>query len=236
MNTKKAPSENLSLWQQAELESRAALEPQEPPLADESSTLIRVMSEQPDFMLHQVIDDEDAIVTPAVHYLPLKNEAGVIRPKILTDDTSLPEYVTAEALRFEGDSEPLYLVMSSKNSSLKHRYTIQGGLVSDYEDTGRDLNPDEIVGIEIALTALSERIQSDAETLKRQSLLRKIGGRFISHDQSTGMTRSAIEVAKIKEKESRQAERAKLRAKRRAYRQMQREIRRNSLGEVGTDV
>lgn len=187
-------------------------------------------------MLRRVIDDEAAIVTPAVNYLPLKNEAGVVHPKLLDDDTSLPEYVTAEALRFEGDSEPLYLAVSSKNSSTKRRYTIQGGLVSDYEDTGRELNPDEIAGIGIALTALSERIQSDAETLKRQSLLRKIGGHFITPDETVGMTRSAIEVTKIKQKESRQAERAKLRANRRAHRQMQREIRRNSLGEVGTDV
>jgi hypothetical protein len=236
MNTKKQPSENLPLWQQAELESRAALEPPEPPLADESSTLIRVMSEQPDFMLRRVIDDEAAIVTPAVNYLPLKNEAGVVHPKLLADDTSLPEYVTAEALRFEGDSEPLYLALSSKNSSTIRRYTIQGGAVSDYEANKRELNPDEIAGIGTALTALSERIQSDAETLKRRSLLRKIGGYFTDHDETVGMTRSAVEVAKVKQKEAKRAERTEDRARRRARRQMRRELWWNSLGEVGTDV
>lgn len=236
MNTKKAPSENISLWQQAELDSRAALEPLEPPLAEEASTLRRVMSDQPDFMRRQEIEGERVEVTPAVNYLPLKDKDGIVHPKELPDDTTLPEYVTAEALRYESDPEPLYLVMSSKNSSVKRRYTLQGGLVSDYEDTGRELSPDEIAGIEVALTALSERIQSDAETLKRQSLLRKIGGYFINHDEAAGMTRNAIEVAKIKEKESRQAERAKLRARRREYKQMRRELWRNSLGEVGTDV
>lgn len=216
MATKKAPTENISLWQQAELESRAAHEPTESPLADEASTLTKVMTEQRDFMRHQVIEGENVEVTPVVHYLPLKDKEGIVRPILLPGDTSLPEYVTAEALRFESDPEPLYLVMSSNGSNNKLRYTIQGGLASDYEDTARELSPDEIGAIEIAMTAISEKVQSDAETLKRQGLIRKIGAYFTSHDETSGMTRSAIEVIKIKEKESRQAERAKLREKRRS--------------------
>ncbi len=220
MKTKNALTETTPLWQLAEHNAQAELEPTGPPLAAEFSVLSELLTNHPKLIEQAEMGGETVELTPKVRYITLaeasESAAGLPAKSLeqssvtlLPDESTVPGSLIAQAHRVK-DSPMLYLALSSGDLTEHRQFTIHDGHVTDLADSNKELSDDEITAVKTAMSAISEKVQSDFEIMERQRISKKIGAWWSDSDGR--------------------------RAERRAERRMRREIRWQSLGEVGTDV
>ncbi|MGB3946009.1 MAG: hypothetical protein WBK76_04210 [Candidatus Saccharimonadales bacterium] len=197
MKTKNNSTETPLLWEQADHKRNGELQPTAPPAFEEFTHLSQLMDSTPTVLEKRAMGDETIEVTPTGTFrtlveMPLDGTSRVLKlvPSLARQKgqnyTELywgkrridPARVEAQAHRDE-TSPQIYLTIGIRSVTRVepqfHQYTIHDGHITDVESPEKEVDADEITTVKLALSAISEQILADEETIKADKLHRKVG-------------------------------------------------------------